>query len=196
MEICTQLPKSICTPKDGATRHNWDRTTESLVDQASATWRRHEQPLRGRKVAVGLAAKWPANSRVQRQDTRGVPKYKFAQQAHLVTLHGGVVLAMAKVREAYWVPRLCHLVKRARRNCWGCKRFRAHAYQSPPPGNLPSTRMQGCRPFQVIGVDFLGPICYQSKAKTESKAYLALYGCSLTRAVHLDLLKSLEASST
>jgi hypothetical protein len=42
-------------------------------------------------------------------------------------------------------------------------------------------------------VDFAGPIYYQSKPGTESKAYLALYGCSLTRAVYLDLLKSLEA---
>ena len=35
---------------------------------------------------------------------------------------------------------------------------------------------------------------YTSRAKTESKAYLVLYSCSLTRAVHLDLLKSLETS--
>ena len=41
---------------------------------------------------------------------------------------------------------------------------------------------------------FAGPIRYISRAKTESKAYLALYACSLTRAVHLDLLKSLETS--
>ena len=31
--------------------------------------------------------------------------YKLVQQAHLTTLHGGVALTMAKVREAYWVPR-------------------------------------------------------------------------------------------
>ena len=37
----------------------------------------------------------------------------------------------------------------------------------------------------------MGPICYTLRAKTKSKAYLALYACSLTRAVHLDLLKSL-----
>ena len=34
---------------------------------------------------------------------------------------------------------------------------------------------QGSRPFQVIGVDFAGPIRYTLRAKTESKAYLALY---------------------
>ena len=120
--------------------------------------------------------------------------YKLVQQAHLMTLHGGVSLTMAKVRETYWVPRLRRLVRKVRGACWGCKRFRAQAYQSPPPGNLPSTRTQGTTPLQVVGVDFAGPIYYQSKVKRATKAYLALYECSLTRAVHLDLLKSMEAS--
>ena len=119
---------------------------------------------------------------------------KLVFNAHLVTLHGGVGLTMAKVREKDWVPRLRRLVKKLRGSCHGCKRFRARAYQAPPPGNLPKSRRQGSRPFQVIGVDFAGPIRYTPRAKTESKAYLALYACTLTRAVHLDLLKSLETS--
>ena len=64
----------------------------------------------------------------------------------------------------------------------------------PPPGNLPKSRTDGSRTFQVIGVDFAGPIRYSPKAKKDSTAYLALYACSLTRAVHLDLVKSLETS--
>ena len=59
-------------------------------------------------------------------------------------------------------------------------------------GNLPKTRTEDSKPFQVIGVDFAGPIRYTSRAKTESKAYLVLYAYSLTRAVHLHPLKSLE----
>ena len=39
-----------------------------------------------------------------------------------------------------------------------------------------------------------GPILYQVSPKKENKAYLVLYGCSLTRAVHLDLVKSLETN--
>ena len=117
---------------------------------------------------------------------------KLVFQAHLATLHGGVGLTMAKVREKYWVPRLRRLVKKIRGTCNGCKRFREKPYPAPPLGNLPSTRTQGSTPFQVVGVDFAGPIRSKSTPKTESKAYLVLYACSLTRAVHLDLLKSLE----
>jgi hypothetical protein len=44
----------------------------------------------------------------------------------------------------------------------------------------------------VIGVDFAGPIMYRTKSKVEKKSYLALYVCSLTRGVLLDLLPSLN----
>ena len=117
---------------------------------------------------------------------------KLLHQAHLATLHGGVGLTMARIRELYWVPRLRRLVKKVRGKCWGCKRFRTKAFQSPPPCNLPRTRTSGNTPYEVIGVDFAGPIMYRTKSKVEKKSYLALYGCSLTRGVFLDLLPSLN----
>ncbi len=116
----------------------------------------------------------------------------LVRESHLTTLHGGVGMTMAKVRERYWVPRLRRLVKKIRSDCNGCKRFQAKAYQVPPPGNLPTTRTQGTTPFEVIGVDFAGPIKYVTKSRKEAKAYLALYSCSLTRAVHLDVVRSLD----
>ena len=48
---------------------------------------------------------------------------KIVQRAHVTTLHGGVGLTMASVRERYWIPRLRKLTKRVVRNCSGCKRF-------------------------------------------------------------------------
>ena len=119
---------------------------------------------------------------------------KFVQDAHVSTLHGGVALTMAKVRETHWIPRLRKLVKRCRKRCWGCKRFNVSAFKTPPPGQLPTTRTEGQTPFQVVGVDFAGPIRYQSKGKVEKKAYLALYACSLTRGVYLELLPNLQTA--
>ena len=99
----------------------------------------------------------------------------LVREAHITTVHGGVGLTMAKVRERYWIPLLRRLVKKIRSDCNGCKRFRAKAYQAPPPGNLPTTRTQGTVPFEVIGVDFAGPIKYVTKSREEGKSYLALY---------------------
>ena len=101
---------------------------------------------------------------------------------------------MAKVREYYWVPRLRRLTKKVVKSCHGCRRFRAQAYTSPPPGNLPRDRTVGQTPFQVIGVDFAGPLRYRKKPKTEGKAFILLYACSLTRAVYVDLVPNLETT--
>ena len=117
---------------------------------------------------------------------------KLVTQVHLGTLHRGVVSTMAKVRKLYWVPRLRRLTKRIVKSCHGCRRFQAQAFSSPPQGDLPKDRTEGQTPFQVVGVDTAGPLKYRKNAKTEEKAYMLLYSCSLTRALFLDLLPNLE----
>ena len=100
---------------------------------------------------------------------------------------------MARVRARYWIPKkLRQLTKKVRKSCHGCKKFQASACASPPPGNLPTTRTQGTNPYQVIGVDYAGPIRYRVSKQREGKAYVLLYACSLTRGNYLDLLPNLE----
>ncbi|XP_067022915.1 uncharacterized protein [Acropora muricata] len=53
---------------------------------------------------------------------------------------------------------------------------------------------KGQTSFQVIGVDFAGPLRYRKKPKTEGKAYILLYACSLTRAMYVDLVQNLETT--
>ena len=119
---------------------------------------------------------------------------EVVRRAHETTLHGGVGLTMAKVRERFWVPRLRRLAKKIVKECWGCKRFQATAVNSQPPGYLPKERTEGTIPFNVIGADFAGPIKYRGKGREECKAYVVLYSCCLTRGVFLDVLPSLEAN--
>ena len=114
------------------------------------------------------------------------------EEAHKETMHGGVGLTMARVRARYWIPKLRQLTKKVRKSCHGCKKFQASAYAAPPPGNLPTTRTQGTNPYQVIGVDYAGPIRYRVSKQREGKAYVLLYACSLTRGIYLDLLPNLE----
>ena len=120
---------------------------------------------------------------------------KFVQQAHLATLHGGVSLTMSKVREQHWIPRLRRLVKKVIKQCYGCKRFQAVALAAPPPGLLPLEKTECSGPFEVVGVDFAGPIKYRKSSRAESKAYLILYACSLTRALYLEVLPNLETTT-
>ena len=116
---------------------------------------------------------------------------KLVEQAHLQTLHGGVALTMAKVRDYFWIPKLRSIVKRIIKACHGCKRFHTTACPTPPQGNLPKERTEGTLPFDVVGVDFAGPIMYRGKGKSDRKGYIILYTCSWTRAVHIEFLPSM-----
>ena len=120
---------------------------------------------------------------------------KFVQHAYIATLHGGVGLTMANIREDHWIPRLRRLAKKVIRKCYGCKRFQAVAVAAPPPGLLPPERTEGLSPFEVVSVDFAGPIRHRVSSRAEGKAYLALYGCSLTRAMYLEILPNLETTT-
>ena len=88
---------------------------------------------------------------------------------------------MARVRDKYWVPRLRQLAKRLIKSCNGC-RFHSKPYPTP----LPQERTESHRPFQVIGIDY-------ERNKIDCKAYILLYACSLTRAIHLELLPNQTA---
>ena len=117
---------------------------------------------------------------------------KLVENAHQRTLHGGVGLTMAKIRETMWVPRLRKLARKIIKRCHWCRRFPVRHVSKPRPGNLPVDRTQGHRPFQVVGVDFAGPIKYRITKKTEGEAYITFYACSLIRALYLELTTSME----
>ncbi len=117
---------------------------------------------------------------------------KLVEWAHSRTLHGGVSLTMSKVRESYWIPKLRSIAKKVIKQCHGCKRFHATALPAPPQGNLPKERSEGTIPFNIIGVDYAGPIIYKGKGKVEHKGYMILYTCSLTRRVHLEFLPNMN----
>ena len=115
---------------------------------------------------------------------------KIIEHAHKETLHGGVALKMAKVREDFRIPKLRSMLKRIRKNCYGCKRFQVKPAPTPPSGNLPRGRIEGNMPFSVVGVDFARPIKCKSRGKSEIKAYIILQTCALTRGVHMGLLSN------
>ena len=52
----------------------------------------------------------------------------------------------------------------------------------------------GSEAFKVVGVDFAGPLKYRKKKTQESKAYVVVYSCSLSRALYLEVLTSVETT--
>ena len=58
---------------------------------------------------------------------------------------------------------------------------------------LPAFRVEMSDPFAVTGVDFAGPVHYKVKKSDIGKAYIALFTCASTRAVHLQLCRDLSS---
>ena len=106
--------------------------------------------------------------------------------AHKNSLHGGVLMTMTIVRTTFWITFLRQLTKSIIRNCYGCKRYCAVSYPQPKPGPLPKHRSEAAMPFQVIDTDYVGRIYYRTKSIKESKAYILIFSCNQSRAVHLE----------
>ena len=117
------------------------------------------------------------------------------RHANQGTLHKDLGLTMAEVREKYWIPRLCKLAKKVVKSCWGCKRFHTVAQATPPPVLLTMERTEGSGACKIIGVDFAGAIKYCKSPQNEGKAYLVLYACSLSRAIHLEVLPNQDSTT-
>lgn len=60
-----------------------------------------------------------------------------------------------------------------------------------PP--LPAFRAQEAPPFTNTGVDFAGPLFVKIAGRAQSKVWIVLYTCCVTRAIHLDLVPDMYA---
>ena len=189
--------KGVGIPQQGPlTTEEIQASTNMLVKKTQASFendpkfQKHRKQFNLQKDDKGV---YVCVGRVKGMYPTYLPTYaKFTEllvrNAHLATLHGGVGLTLTKVREKYWVPRLRQLTKRIRSRCYGCKRHQVTPLNSAKPADLPSERTVGDRPFQVIGLDFAGPIAVKNTNKSVGKAYIIIYTCSLTRALCLELL--------
>ena len=73
---------------------------------------------------------------------------------------------------------------------YGWKRFRATHYPNPKPRLLPRDRTEQALPFEILGTDSAVPLYYKSKGKKDLKANILIFSCSVSRAVHLELVSN------
>ncbi|XP_062558238.1 uncharacterized protein LOC134223117 [Armigeres subalbatus] len=63
--------------------------------------------------------------------------------------------------------------------------------------DLPASRVSPTRPFSVCGVDYCGPFLLKATVRNRAptKAYVAIFGCFATRAVHIELVSDLTTAA-
>ena len=117
------------------------------------------------------------------------------EECHQRVHHCGVRATLVELRSRYWVPRGRQVVKRILSECATCRKFTGKPYSTPPTAALPGFRVKEVPPFSSVGVDFAGPLYVKEKSGQMGKAYIALFSCCVTRAVHLELVEDLSTGT-
>ncbi|GFX91739.1 integrase catalytic domain-containing protein [Trichonephila clavipes] len=116
---------------------------------------------------------------------------------HRVKFHAGQELVLSLIRQQFWIPLGKSAVKKELRNCIDCFKLLAKPV-SQMIGDLPIERINPCRAFEKVGIDFAGPIttkCQHTRKANNFKSYICLFICMCTKAVHLELVSSLSAAA-
>jgi hypothetical protein len=121
----------------------------------------------------------------------------IVEREHLRRLHAGPQATLAAIRESYWLLGGRNTIRRILHNCVLCRRASPITYEEIM-GNLPDARVNLIRPFRDCGVDYAGPISIREgkgRGKRSIKAYVCLFICLATKAIHLELVTDCTSSS-
>ncbi|XP_026323275.1 uncharacterized protein LOC113232713, partial [Hyposmocoma kahamanoa] len=119
------------------------------------------------------------------------------QEAHNNTLHGGARLTLAQLRLQFWIIGGNRTVKKQLRQCVKCHRYKPHR-NTQLMADLPKERVTPARPFTNTGVDFTGHVeikINKGRGVKTCKAYIAIFICMVTKAVHLELVSDLTTQT-
>lgn len=129
---------------------------------------------------------------------RGKLTELIINRAHLETLHGGTQIVLSQLRKQYWLIDGRNCIRHLIHKCVICYRLKAVGQQQLM-GDLPDYRLEVCRPFTNTGVDYAGPIeLLISKGRGRrqmSKAYISLFVCLSTKAIHLELVSDMTTNA-
>ncbi|XP_026115567.1 uncharacterized protein LOC113094113 [Carassius auratus] len=108
--------------------------------------------------------------------------------------HPGPERVFAELRRTYWVLRGREAVRRHQHQCGECRKWKGQP-EVPRMADLPLVRQQLFKPaFFSTGMDCFGPYIIKIGRRNE-KRWGILFKCLTTRAVHIDLLMSIDSDS-
>ena len=113
----------------------------------------------------------------------------FHEQGHI-----GTEWTIGLIRSQFWITRIRPVVNSVRHKCVPCKKFFGKAAHQKM-ADLPLGRIDAfSKPFSKVGVDCFGPILVK-RGRVEVKRYGVIFSCFVVRAVHLELMESMDTDS-
>lgn len=121
------------------------------------------------------------------------------QQEHLRLLHCGPELLLNSIRQQYWPLSGRREARKVTRNCLQCFRYQPTPIKTMM-ADLPKARLEEfSRPFDRCGIDYAGPFQLRENKRRGrvpmAKAYVAVFVCFSTKAVHIELVSSLTTEA-
>ena len=117
---------------------------------------------------------------------------------HQRTGHGGRGYTLNELRQAgFWVVCGNSVVRKIIYKCVTCRILRGilrGRTAEQKMSDLPKERMMSTPPFSYCGVDLFGPFIIKQR-RTELKRYGVIFTCLCIRAVHLEVVNSLETDT-
>ena len=114
--------------------------------------------------------------------------------AHQKTHHSGRGVTVNELRSnGYWISNGNAAVRRFISRCFRCHYLRGTAGEQKM-ANLPVSRVEPAPPFSYCAVDCFGP-WYVKEVRREVKRYGTLFTCMASRAIHIEVVLSMETDS-
>ncbi|XP_045778499.1 uncharacterized protein LOC123876319 isoform X2 [Maniola jurtina] len=114
---------------------------------------------------------------------------------HITNLHTGPALLLALLRQKFWIIAARNLVRQRVHKCNIC--FRTNPQSTfPQMGELPAFRVAQVKAFVHTAVDYMGPFFVthiRRRGIKSHKAYVCIFTCMTTKAVHLELVSDLSS---
>lgn len=119
------------------------------------------------------------------------------RSVHQNNLHPGSRTLQYLLSQRFWILSARRAINGVLGQCYRCFRARPTAL-TPLMGDLPPARVSQLKPFSHAGVDFAGPFLVTQgryRGVRSVKAYVCIFVCMATKAVHLELVSDLTSEA-
>ncbi|KAM4045123.1 uncharacterized protein ACNLHF_008939 [Anomaloglossus baeobatrachus] len=125
--------------------------------------------------------------------------FLLVEHYHAQVRHQGRLITEGALREAgFWITGAKRLVSRVIFKCIICRKLRGSC-QSQKMADLPADRLSTEPPFTNVGLDVFGPwsvVTRQTRGgHANSKRWAVLFTCLSIRAVHIEVIETMDISS-
>lgn len=117
---------------------------------------------------------------------------------HKSNCHAGPDLLLSLLRQKYWILSARNLIRNRIHKCIPCFRLRPKPTFPEMADHRSCRVVQSAKPFVHTGTDYAGPFkvtMTRGRGVRSTKAYVCLFVCLTTRAVHIELAGDLSTAS-